>query len=137
MYCWADCLISRWSLIFASRKLDNQTSIFLDCQPTKQTDGWISLFPTGQPNNHSPTLPTSWMSSCPANCEEEGSILFTVVYKSEIGGFFIGKQALPRKELMFFIQIETFLSVNESGRFCLRVFTNQRTSRRKIHQKLF
>jgi hypothetical protein len=74
--------------------------IFLDFQPGKQPAGWFSLFPVGQPNNHSPTLPTSWMSSRPTSCEEEGSILFTVVYKGEIGGFALGKPALPRKELI-------------------------------------
>jgi hypothetical protein len=48
---------------------------------------WIPLLPYKQVNIHSHTLPISWMSSCPTICEEEGSILFTVVYKGKIGGF--------------------------------------------------
>jgi hypothetical protein len=76
-------------LSYQARRLDNHTPSFLDFQPTKQTSGWTSLFPAGQPNTHSPTLPTSWMSSRPTICEEEGSILFTVVYKGRMGGFIL------------------------------------------------
>jgi hypothetical protein len=67
--------------------LEIQTYGLMSSQTDAFLSGWVSVFPYKQVNIHSPTPPTCWMSSCPTMCEEEGSVLLTLVYKGKIGGF--------------------------------------------------